>query len=459
MPEKILRNFLAEQLKAGDTVVQRLVVGFSGGLDSTVLLQGLAKLAPSFGVPVLAVHVHHGLSQHADNWAAHACQVTANLHIPIQVIRVTLPAMASLEAAARQARYQAFAKYLQAGDALLLAQHQNDQAETFLLRLWRGSGVTGLTAIRPVDRFPLPLPFPVPLWRPLLSCSRQQLSNYAHHHALTWVEDESNQDESLNRNFLRQRVLPLLKSRWPALTGTLAATAERMQEAGSLLDEMAETLLQSVQVENSSLDLLRLQQITQGKNAEAKQRLLLRHWLGRSMPQLPDSHVLEVLRTQMLSANEDANPVVCLGDWEVRRYRQHAFLLPAVAPVSQDWQADWSPEQALPLPDGCLLRAEGEALATLPRLWVGYRRGGEKLFYRQQHRELKKLFQETGVPPWERERLPLVWLGNELLAVAGTALLSDNSQGITFYLETPAKLLEDTFVQGRDNLADDRGTS
>lgn len=412
MPAQTLNAFLTRELASGSgSGVRRLVLGFSGGLDSTVLLHALAQACPDFSLPVLAVHVHHGLSPHADDWVQHAQSVCAELGIPLQVCRVQVLPQGSVETAARTARHAAFARVLQEGDALMLAQHQDDQAETLIFRLLRGAGVRGLAGMAAVSRFPLAPGVFVPQWRPLLGLSRQALQQWAEARGLRWIEDESNQDTRHARNFLRHEVMPLLRTRWPLATATLAATALRLREADTLLTELAAELAsQSVDMQQ------RLYIPCVLALSPARQRLLLRYWLQEQDFLMPPEDMLERIRAEMMSAREDATPLLQWDGVEIRRYRQHLYAMRPLSALPENWQQMWSGEQDLCLPDGRLLRLESEPEA----LCVTYRRGGERLLLRGHSRELKVLFQENAVPPWERERLPLVWRGSELLGVAGT---------------------------------------
>jgi len=211
-------------------------IAFSGGLDSTVLLHLLATLAKTDTFPPLsAIHVHHGLQAAADAWPAHCRAVCDALGVPLQVIRVQVRPGASLERAAREARYQAFAEVTGAGELLITGQHRDDQAETLLFRLLRGAGVRGLAAM-PVQR-PLAGGY---LVRPLLDVSRADLEAYAREHQLTWVEDPSNADPRFSRNYLRHHVFPRLIERWPQAVSTMARSAEHLSEAQGLLDELAQ---------------------------------------------------------------------------------------------------------------------------------------------------------------------------------------------------------------------------
>lgn len=407
-----LQAFLAAQLP--DSGVHTLVVGLSGGLDSRLLLHALARVAPGCGVALRAVHVHHGLSAQADAWAAAAETFCAEEGVPLTVCRVQVARdVASLENAAREARQAAFARELRAGEALLLAQHRDDQAETVLFRLLRGAGLSGLGAMRPVSALALAGGCRVPLWRPFLALPRGALEAQARAAGLAWVEDESNADIRLDRNYLRHEILPRLTARWPAAARTLAATAARLQEAEDLLREHAAELADGCIDAAGRLDADALRALS-----PARQRLLLRFWLqGRGLP-LPDAAVLEAIRTEAVPAAPDAMPCVRWRGGEVRRFRGRLHALAPLAVVPAGWHGEWRPEAPLMLPDGRRLRLEGAGAPPAP--WqVRYRRGGERLRAAPgaPSRALGTWLQEQGVPPWERSRLPLVFAGGELVAV------------------------------------------
>ena len=249
-------------------------IAFSGGLDSTVLLHLLANTEHL--PPHKAIHIHHGLQAAADAWPSHCQSICDRLGVPLHVMHVQVQPGASLERAAREARYQAFAEVVGAGEVLLTGQHRDDQAETLLFRLLRGAGVRGLAAI-PMHR-PLANGH---LVRPLLDASRAELEAYAHEHQLTWIEDPSNADPRFSRNYLRHRVFPLLTERWPQAVSSLARTAEHLSEAQGLLDELAQMDLHAADQSSPfpwlplpSLALAPLRELS-----DARQRNVLRHWL------------------------------------------------------------------------------------------------------------------------------------------------------------------------------------
>ncbi len=421
-----LQSFLQNQLEHAPGI-QRLVVGFSAGLDSTVLLHALARWAQSQAASpaLLALHVHHGLSLNADAWEQLAQAQARALNIPFISRRVVLAEGASLEAQARAARYAAFREVLQPGDALLLAHHADDQAETLLFRLCRGAGVHGLGAMSACSSLALD-EGGVALWRPLLTLTRGELEDYAKAQGLRWVEDESNRDTRYARNFLRQDILPALRQQWPAVNTTLAATAQRMQEANSLLAEYAELLRLPLAREDGSLSVVGLLALS-----AAQRQLVLRQQLQQQGLPLPEAALLNTLYDDVLLARLDAQPCLRWPGAECRRYRDGLYFMPPLKPVDSTWDLLWQAAPGvLQFPDGRslniqLVQGQGLSLAKLqaqPLRWA-YRQGGEDFQPPgRPRRELKKLLQESAIPPWKRERLPLLWMGEELVYIPGLGM-------------------------------------
>lgn len=405
-----LRRFIQSQPPAG-----RYIVAYSGGLDSHVLLHALSRL----GVTLAAVHVHHGLSRHADLWAEHCQAQCAALRVPCTVMRVQVPRVGGgLEAAARDARYAALEQVLGTGEMLLTAHHQDDQAETLLLMLLRGAGVAGLSAMPAVRSFGSGL-----LGRPLLELPRAVLHDYAVVHALSWVDDESNYDTDLDRNYLRHEVLPVLRRRWPVVERTLARTAAHLAEAGELMAGLAAADLATAHGGHAgTLSVAVLNSL-----AVPRRRNLLRHWLRDLRLPLPDTAHLHRIEQEVLPARLDARPRVDWPGAEVRRYRDDLYAMTPLLPVP-DTELPWDLAQPLLLPDGrCLVAspAVGRGLSlkrlAAARVTVRFRAGGERCapVGRGHSHELKKLFQEAGVPPWERERVPLLFVDDVLAQVVG----------------------------------------
>lgn len=389
-------------------------VALSGGLDSTVLLHLLVRLRTHGAVPALgAIHVHHGLQAAADAWPAHCRQLCAALGVPLHIEYVRVEGGASLERAAREARYAAFERHLGAGELLLTGQHRDDQAETLLFRLLRGAGVRGLAGM-PVQR----ALGRGQLLRPLLGVSRAELQAYADAQGLAWVEDPSNADTRLARNFLRREVLPMLARQWPQASQSLARCAEHMREAQGLLDELAVLDLASAAQPSDcawlglpSLALPPLRQLS-----EARQCNALRHWLAPRTA-LPDSEHWQGWQ-DLRDAAVDSAPIWRLAAGELRRADERLWWLAGdwlrqpLAP--EGWAA---PAQPLALPGNGWVSLHGDG--PQQGLQIRYRVGGEVLALPGRgHRDLKRLLNERGVPAFVRGRLPLLYRGGELLAVA-----------------------------------------
>jgi len=405
-------------------------IAYSGGLDSTVLLHLCAGLKiPGVDRLFKAIHVHHGLHPLADTWVAHCEDECRTLGIELHIHHVDAQAAPgqSPEEAARKARYRAIQHQIEPGDTVLLAQHQDDQAETLLLQLFRGAGLAGLAAM-PVHA----LLVPGYVLRPLLYVSRSTLREFAKTQGLNWVEDSSNLDPGFQRNFLRNTILPELQTHWPGLARALSRTARHCAEAVELLDSSAAKLLKDARrPADNALNTNVLSNLVPGE-----QKLLIRAWLKDSEYRMSSAAVLDRILEHCLGADPDRNPIVRWTEGEVRRYREHLFLLPPLPRFLATTEVSWpKEEERLVLPGG-----NGELITeTVPDggipliRWqasirtIRYRQGGEKIRLpgRAGTHQLRKLFQEAGIPPWIRERIPLIYLDDQLAAVGGYWLAAD----------------------------------
>lgn len=408
---------VAQQLTSLVPPHSRLLIALSGGVDSVVLLHLVQQLKTHFDWQLEAVHVHHQISLHADSWAAFCAQLCADYAIPFHLERVDITPLREhgVEAAARQLRYQALAKH--ATDFLLLAHHADDQAETLLLQLLRGTGVKGAAAM------PLLAQRECAWLRPLLGVTRAEILDYAHAQNLAWIEDDSNTDTRYARNFLRLNVMPVLAEKFPAYRQTLSRSAQHFAEAASLLDELAALDAASSMVgETLSLSALPALNASRAKN-------LLRYFLQQRGVPMPQAVQLEELLTQLLTARDDARVCVSFADWQVRRYQGAVYAQPALPDYSEKLCLPWQNEAAVfwqPLNTQIhflAARGQGISLAKLARapVTLRLRLGGETLRPAAQSatRTLKNLLQEQGIPPWLRSRLPLLYCGAELVCVAG----------------------------------------
>ena len=379
-----------------------LLVGLSGGLDSCVLLHALSRNPRLAHQGLRAVHVHHGLHADADRWAQHCRDLCKAISIPLVITRVEVQRDAGdgLEAAARKARYTAFEQQMQAGDVLVTAHHRDDQAETFLLRALRGSGPDGLAAMRSLRPFATGQH-----WRPLLQVPRSHLLDYAHAHGLAWQEDPSNLDTHHDRNFLRQKVMPLLRERWPQADLALLRSALLSADAVELLEQEDHAAVQQVQTdEPQCLSASALLALPAPRRAR-----VLRRWIeSLGLPPLPREGVAHI-ESDLLQARADASAKFRWGEVEIQRWRDLLHAQRRREPLSVDWQAEWDGWQPLLMPDGGTLVLEGTEAFPTPLL-AHARRGGERLQLpgRQHSHALKHVLQDLGIAPWVRAQLPLL---------------------------------------------------
>jgi tRNA(Ile)-lysidine synthase len=405
-------------------------VGFSGGLDSHVLLHALARLRTTQGWAMRAVHVHHGLHPQADEWMQHCERVCLALGVSLSVERIAIGNHADqgLEAAARQARYACLAGQLKPGETLLTAHHRDDQTETLLLQLLRGAGVHGLAAMPAVSVFARGRHA-----RPLLGFRRVELRRYAAEHDLQWIEDSSNLDTRLARNFLRYRVLPMLEDRWPSAVEQLARSAEHAAEAAALLDEFGarDTRMADAGEGRLSIRVLR-------RFSGPRQSNLLRYWIRMRHGQAASSLAVRQLLGQVTASPKTRRAAFRLGRGEIHRHRDTFVFVPPVTetpPVPISWKT--GARTVLP-GTGQVLRAvssigSGLSQATLRgrRIEIRFRAGGERVRLRgHDHRQsLKKLLQGSGIPVWRRRWMPLVYVDDTLAAIGDRWICEDFAAG------------------------------
>ncbi|MBT9613114.1 MAG: tRNA lysidine(34) synthetase TilS [Burkholderiales bacterium] len=409
------------RLHAQLTPGRHVTVALSGGVDSVVLLHLLHRLQREQEFLLSAIHVNHQISPNATDWASFCVALCAKLHVPLVVkaIRVPRRSKAGLEATARSLRYSAFAEL--DTDCLLLAHHLDDQAETVLLNLLRGAGVRGAAAMpetREKDG--------TPIVRPLLEVPRAALVAYAKKHRLAWIEDESNLDAAFTRNYLRHAVLPAIEQRFPAYRQTLARAARHFAEADALLDELA-TIDMASAVQDGKLKLTLLQRYSP---ARAK-NLLRAYFAAQGMPALDAERLQEWLR-QLIQARGDSRVEFGVAGLVLRRYRGEIWVESNTPCPAADWQLAWRGERELALPElgGRLsmipVQGEGLSVAKLGAapITLRLRQGGERLKpdCGRPRKTLKHLLQEAAIPPWQRERLPLLYSGETLVAAPGIGI-------------------------------------
>lgn len=414
--QQILAAFLEPRLTPGSG----LCVALSGGCDSVVLLHALRQL--DLPVVLSALHVHHGLSPHADAWAGFCTRLCASLDVPLRLRHVDVPrdSGSGLEAAARRLRHAAFAECGANGvHWVALAHHRDDQAETVLLNLLRGAGVDGAAGMAP-EREHRGGALGVRLIRPLLDVPRAALEAYAAANGLSWIDDESNADTAFRRNYLRHEIMPRLAARFPGSDAALARAATHFAEGAALLADLADADRLAL-APGGRIEVNRLNDLS-----VARARNLLRHELQRAGSLAPDTRWIDEALRQLRCTRPEAEICVSVGGHRLHTYRGEIHIVEA-RPALPDRPLLWRGEAVLPWAGGILHFSPGSG-AGLSRerlaggeLRICARAGGERMQPdpRRPRRTLRNLLQEGAIPPWEREFLPYLWCGDELAWVAG----------------------------------------
>lgn len=388
-------------------------LGFSGGKDSTALLHALWRWRAEHtsAPPMLALHVNHALQPASAQWAAHCEALCSDWSIPFECLPVQVAEQASTEAAARDARYAALQARLPEGAILFLAHHLDDQIETFFLRLMRGGGLEGLSGMpisRPLGR--------AEISRPLLGLGAAHIEAYAQRHALRYMEDPSNADTRIDRNYLRHSVLPLLEERWPAYRDTVARAVGHVSEA-------RDSLRESHGIPPTQIGIMGDKGVEVRHLLDTAAPHRLRAWLQAVGLLAPDQAALGEFLRQLRSGGDNSRPVLNSGRYVLQRYREVVYVVPPFA-AEPPVDCVLRPGEAAELAElGCfsLVASTGSGyalkVADTPRLTWGERNQRVRLVGRDGSRTLKSVFQELGVPPWWRSRVPLLMLGDEVLQV------------------------------------------
>ncbi|MEG9476675.1 tRNA lysidine(34) synthetase TilS [Mannheimia indoligenes] len=411
----LLHHFQA-QCQTHLPAASQFLVGLSGGLDSVALLHLFSRTT----FKVRAIYIHHGLSPNADHWAEFCQQYCKRLNIPFILQKVTVDASNGIENGARAARYQAFQQHLNANEVLATAHHLDDQAETFLLALKRGSGIKGLSAMQGVNVLQN-----FTLFRPLLGISKAELVEYATQHKLDWIEDESNADSRFDRNFLRNEILPKLNQRWQHFNEMVARSAQHCQVQQALIEELLSNELKQRMGENQQLSIIGFEDFS-----PAKQQQLLRLWLEKNGVAMPTQAQLQAVIFELIFANADKNPQLKIGNKVIRRYQQAIFITEELEAIPAfEMVLNTESEMELPYQLGTIIRHKQEIIykkkeqnhrLLLPSglaeqavsLTIG-KQGKVKCYGKPHREEMKKIWQNHGVPIWERDRTPLIFWQDE----------------------------------------------
>ncbi|MFU2123363.1 tRNA lysidine(34) synthetase TilS [Gallibacterium anatis] len=421
-----LITVLRQQIEQNALQNKAFLVGLSGGVDSTVLLHLFVRLSEQMPLKFRAIHIHHGISNNSDYWLDHCRQLCQQFNVSFCFEKVQIQDHSNIEAQARQARYQAIQQHLNHNEMLVTAHHLDDQSETFLLALKRGSGVKGLAAMPTLSRL-----FSVPIFRPLLSVTRRQLEQYLAENQLTAIFDESNDNLRYERNFLRHQVLPLLRQRWAMIDQAIVRSAQHCAEQEQLLEELLQPLFQQHLMQDNSLNLKGFLDYSL-----RKQRYLLRYWFAHLQQPMLSQKQLQVLLDEVVGAKNDRQPELQLNQKVVRRYQQQLYL----TPIYQDLRTIKLPIQSgesVSLPDNlgelrceqqpqqlCFAWQQQQLILPLPqapyRITVGFHYSKTvKIKANTKHTDIKKVWQMLAVPPWQRNRIPLIFINDRLQGAVG----------------------------------------
>ena len=430
-------------------VDSKYVIAYSGGIDSHVLLYCCVKLK----LPVRAIHVHHGLQDIADEWVEHCRSICEQLDVYLDVAFVDAKQQngESPEESARNARYAVLHDNLQDGDCLITAQHQNDQAETLLLQLFRTASAAGLAAMPERKQLGKCLHI-----RPLLPFSRLEIEAFAKESRLHWIEDPSNQDVTFDRNYVRKNIIPVLTERWPEIAKQLSTVAGIQQGNLRVLEDMAAIDLANVVVMPLFQSILCRYPVISVLSITALKKLsterlfnLLRYWVISEAGVSPTRNLLQEIVKTIIHTKQDVNSIVAYSDFEYRKYRDELYLLKVGAEIDIEEDIVWEPLSPIVLPGlntrFSVLKRPGTGLKIellSKPLRLRFRQGGERFHpeNRQHSQSLKKILQEEGVPPWERNTFPLLYFNDECIAVVGLWIskqyaVDKNEQGWVIEIE------------------------
>lgn len=406
-------------------------IAYSGGLDSHVLLHLCAAIRQeNASLKLTAIHINHNLSANAQKWDQHCEKICRDLKIKYIAKNIDVKKSLrqknkqSLEALARELRYKVFAKILPENGVLLTAHHADDLAETVLLQLFRGAGPKGLAAISEKNSFANGI-----LLRPLLQFTRAEILEYAILHDLQWIEDESNIDEKFERNYIRHKVMPMIKLHWQGVTKAISRSAFHCAESDELLKALADEDLALVKTSfKNALSITKLLTLN-----TARQKNVMRYWLHQLNLALPATTKMQQILKTILHCRSDRNPLVHWDKVEIRRFKDNIYALHELTKQDVNLVFDWDLKQPLNLPNdlGTLVAK----FSTIPKkVQIKFRRGGEKC----DSHSLKKIFQEQEVPVWLRNRIPLVYLDNKLMIVVGYYVSKNWNENCTIELQPEA---------------------
>ena len=400
---------------------EQIHLGFSGGLDSTVLLHILTTESRLYN-KLHAIYINHGISCHADIWQQHCKNICQQLDVRYTAIKISFKRTSNIEENARFMRYRTLAKFILTNHCLLTAHHQDDQAETLLLHMARGTSINGLTGINTTMACGLGS-----LHRPLLTVSRKILHDYAIKHQLIWINDDSNDNQKFSRNFIRHQILPLFNLKWPSINRNLLRSSLLCKQAQTNLNELATIDCPELHLNNNSNSFLSINPLY--KLSAHRLNNVLRYWLQKHTGRIPEYSILNRLQNELIDKNKKSNPQISWKNYTIHRYQEKLFLLHSLKIDNQTSNILWDNFPAPLFFRKTILIADValHGIRILPDqcIEIRFRNGGEHFFWHRQTKTLKKLMQEWRIPPWQRSTIPLLYIDNQLASIVGYAI-NDN---------------------------------
>ena len=432
MFNQLTLNNILTSISLGNSRAIRYVVAYSGGMDSTALLYALSQIGD--GIPIIAIHINHQINKDSDTWEQHCRKNALSYGVNFESFKIDLNYNSGkgLEATLRESRYKIFQDFIMEGDWLLTAHHQSDQTETLMLNLFRGSGVSGLSAINTLRKF-----YSGNLVRPLLEINRKYLKEYVLKNDLSWLDDPSNYDNDFDRNYLRNKIIPQLEDRWPSLDKRLAKVAKFSFEAKLSIEELAKIDLENTgTIDCYNIELLR-------DLPKTRQRNLIRYSLNKmNLPSPPFNQLMEITKIITKYSN-NSHPLISWKGAQIRCYRDFLYLLP-----KSSLNLELKGQKFFPHNDSLCLGENMGQISLVPSQKVGidpniaelgleinFRNGGENIhpIDSKHDRKLKKLLQERKVFPWLRDKIPLLLHKGEIVCV-GDLWTAENFSKVNGYI-------------------------
>ena len=393
-------------------------IAYSGGMDSSVLLHLFFLNKEKIEHAIEVIYVNHGLQEEANSWGEFCQQQCEKYGFPFTQLEIEedCPKGESVEAWARDNRYKLIESLSNENDALFTGHHLDDQIETFFLQAFRGAGTRGLSSMPLISKKKKYIHA-----RPLLNCSRKELEGYAIGQNLIWQNDASNRDSRFDRNYFRHEIAPLIENRWPAYRDTINRLIDNQQESSTLLNELAVTDINNALSENAiNLDAVKSLSVARQKN-------LLFVWLQQLGFQTPGSSQMERVISDVINSDPEKSPCVNWAYVEIRRYKNYLYALKATTDFNNESEFVWKPNTVLNLYEETLSATEEKGIGLSKeklkeeQLVVRFRQGGEKIkpANASHSKTIKQLFQEKSVLPWYRDKVPLIYVNDELAVIPG----------------------------------------